>query len=280
MSKFTMLKNMSNNKAITIALALVLSVTGALLIYNFGGLKEARIVNGLVARNIAARGGLQAWQDVTSLRLTGRMDLGQGMVVPYVLEQKRPSKMCFEFVFDEQTALQCADGRSGWKVAPFRGRDIAEPMTKVELRETADSTDLYGLLYDYADRGTDVEVLGHETVGGRDAIKLKLTLAKGGVRWLYLDAQTALEIKMEALRTIAGHKRRVETVYSDWKEQNGLLIAHRQETTTEGDPKSHFLTVESVTVNPEIDDSRFAMPATASANHGSIKKGSIKKALL
>lgn len=266
MTNITMLKNMSNTNVTTISLALVLFVTGASLIYNFGGLKQARIVNDLVARNIAARGGLQAWQDVNSLRLTGRMDLGQGMVVPYVLEQKRPNKMCFEFIFDEQTALQCADGRSGWKVAPFRGRDIAEPMTKVELRETADTADLYGLLYDFADRGTTVEVLGHETVGGRDAIKLKLTLAKGGVRWLYLDAETALEVKLEALRTIAGRQRRVETLYSDWQEKDGLLIAHRQDTTTEGDPQPHFLTVETVTVNPAIDDSRFAMPATASAS--------------
>jgi hypothetical protein len=275
MSKLTLSKfTKSNKKVINIVLVLVLSVTGALLVYNVSGLKQARIVNSLIARNIDARGGLQAWQDVTALRLSGRMDLGQGMAVPYLLEQKRPGKMCLEFVFDEQTVLQCADGRSGWKIAPFRGRDTAEPMTEVELRETADSADLYGLLYNYADRGTDVELLGHETVAGRDAIKLKLTLAKGGVRWLYLDAETALEIKAEALRTIAGRQRRVETFYSDWQEKEGLLIARRQETTTEGDPKSHFLTVENVTVNPVIDDSRFAMP-TAGASRASIRSTSL-----
>ena len=154
MSKFTMPKN----KFVTITLTLVLCVAATLLIYNFGGIKESRIVNDLIARNIAARGGLQTWQDVNALRLTGRMDLGQGMSVPYVLEQKRPGKMCFEFVFNKQTAVQCADGRSGWKIAPFRGRDIAQPMTEVELRETADSADLYGLLYNVADRGTDARV--------------------------------------------------------------------------------------------------------------------------
>jgi hypothetical protein len=82
------------------------------------------------------------------------------------------------------------------------------------------------------------------------------------VRWLYLDTETALEIKAEALRTVAGRQRLVETIYSDWQDKDGLLIARRQETTTEGDTQSHFLTVDSVTINPVINDSRFVMPTT------------------
>ena len=93
-------------------------------------------------------------------------------------------------------------------------------------------------------------------------IKLKVTLPKGGVRWVYLDAETAIEVKLEALRMVAGREHRVETCYFDWQEADGLLIARRQETLTEGDKESHFLTVESVSVNPPLDDSRFALPAT------------------
>jgi len=222
---------------------------------------NARAVDALVTRNIVARGGAEAWQAVSTLRLSGRMDVGNGMTVPYVLEQKRPGKMRLEFVFDGETAVQSSDGKSGWKLVPFRGRTIPEPMTEAELRETADSADPYGLLYDYAARGYTVELLGREPVEGRDAYKLKVTLPRGAVRWLYLDAETALEVKQEALRTVARRERRVETIYSDWQPADGLLIARRQETSTEGDKESHFLTVDSVNVNPPLDDSRFAMPA-------------------
>ena len=268
---------MSKTK-LTVAFVLVL-VSGLLAVFYLGRVDtpapaNARAVDALVARNIAARGGAEAWQGVSSLRLTGQMDLGQGMHVPYVLEQKRPGKMCLEFVFDDETAVQCADGNSGWKVAPFRGRTSPEPMTEAELRETADSSDLYGLLYDYAARGHVVELQGREQVEGRDAFKLKVTLPRGGVRWLYLDAETALEVKLEALRTIAGREFRVETRYSDWQESDGLLIAHRQETLTVGDKESHFLTVDSVSVNPPLDDSRFAMPATDAVNDDSRRRTS------
>ena len=117
-----------SKKVMVAAFAIVLAA--AVLIYNSDAMKERRLVNSLVAQNIAARGGSDTWQAVESLRLAGQMDLGQGMHVPYVMEQKRPGKMCLEFVFDEETAVQCVNGESGWKLLPFRGRNKPEAMTE------------------------------------------------------------------------------------------------------------------------------------------------------
>jgi outer membrane lipoprotein-sorting protein len=231
----------------------------------------AQTVDELVARNVAARGGAQAWRAVSALRLTGRMDVGRGMKVPYVLEQKRPDKMRLEFVFDGETAIQCTDGKEGWKLTPFRGRTTPEPLTGVELREAAGPADLYGLLFDYASRGNGVELLGREQVQGRDAFKLKVTLRGGAVRWVYLDAETGLEVKVEAQRTLRGRERRVETFYDDWKTVDGLLIPHRYETRMEGAKQSQLLTVETVRVNPRLDDARFTMAAAVPARSRSGK---------
>jgi hypothetical protein len=255
-----------SKKVMVIALALVL--VAGLLVYNSDAMKEARFVDSLVARNIDARGGAEAWGAVSSVRVAGEMDLGQEMVVPYVLEQKRPDKMCIEFIFDGETAVQCADGKAGWKLLPYLGRTKPEPMTDAELRETADSADPYGLLYNYAARGSDVEFVGQESLDGRDAFKLRVTLSRGAVRWLYLDTETALEVKLETTRTVSGRERKVETLYSDWRDKDGLLIAHRQDTRTVGDTESHFLTVDSVTVNPPLEDSRFRMPTASNAGNG------------
>jgi outer membrane lipoprotein-sorting protein len=262
-------------------LAVALVLVGGLVAYltldraDKPAAENARVVDELVARNVAVRGGSEAWRAVTSLRYSGRMDVGQDMTVPYVLEQKRPGKMRLEFVFDDQTAVQSYDGKTGWKLVPFRGRTRPEPMTEAELRETADAADLYGLLFEYAARGHTVELLGQEPVAGRDTFKLKVTLPKGAVRWVYLDAETAIEVKVEAMRTLNGRERRVETIYSDWQATDGLLIARRQETRTEGDKASHILTVESVIVNPPLDDSHFAMPATAVGNDEGYRRTSL-----
>ena len=220
----------------------------------------AQTVDELVARNIAARGGDAAWRAVDSLRYTGQMELGQGMLVPYVLEQKRPGKMCIEYVFDAETAIQCYDGKSGWKVAPFAGRTAPVPLSNAEQRAIAGLTDLYGPLFDYAARGHRVALLGKEQVEGRDAWKLKVTLPGGNVRWVYLDAETGLEVKLEAVRNIAGREQRIETFYRDWVNTEGLLIPHRQESRSAGSGALHPFIVDEVQVNPPIDDARFAMP--------------------
>jgi hypothetical protein len=233
----------------TVALVLGLPVLGL-----------AQTVSELVDRNAAARGGTAAWRAVSSLRLSGRMDLGRGMMVPYTLEQKRPNKMRLEFVFDRKTAVQSTDGKTGWKISPFLGRTKPEPMTEKELRDVVDIADPYGLLFDYAARGHIIEFQGHEQVEGKDAFKLKVTLPGESVRWVYLDAESGLDVKIAAMRTVAGRKQRVETFYRDWKPSSGILIPHRQETRTEGERALHLLTVESVLVNPPIDDSRFAIP--------------------
>jgi hypothetical protein len=236
--------------------------------------KEARLVDKLVTRNIDARGGADAWQAVSSLRLSGLMDVGQGMHLPYVLEQKRPGKMCLEFVFADETAVQCVDGKTGWKIAPFRGRTTPEPMTASELREAVDTGDPYGLLYDHAARGHVIKILGHETVEGRDTFKLQVTLPGGAVRWIYLDAETALEVKLEARRKLVGRELLVETFYHDWQATDGLLIPRRQETRTAGDDELHFITVDQVEVNPSLDDLRFVIPSSIGASNASTQKAS------
>jgi hypothetical protein len=258
---------MSKWQRAAIAVALV-CVLGALIQVWRGGLGvslagRSNRVDALIDRNVAARGGAAAWRAVSSLRLNGQMAVGQGMHVPYVLEQKRPGKMCLEFVFDDDTTVQCIDGETGWKRVPFRGRTSPEPMTPEEWRELAVSSEPAGLLFDSAARGNVVELIGQEPVEGRDAFKLEVTLPGGAVRWVYLDAETGLEVKLEALRRLAGREVRVETFYSEWQETEGVLIPRRQETRTEGLNDGYFLTVEGVDVNPPLDDARFRIPSAA-----------------
>ena len=262
------------SKTIAALGTLGLAVVAFLILDNMYGLTGGfgRVVDGLIARNVEARGGADKWRAVDSLQVSGYMDLGKGMHVPYTIEQKRPGKMCLEFEFDEKLATQCVSGDSGWKVLPFMGRTRPEPMTDAELADMADTAEIDGLLFESASRGHDVSLVGQETVNGRDTHKLEVVLPRGAKRWIYLDAETALEVKLEATRTLNGKEQLIETLYSDWRETDGILIPHRQDSRAEGEPESHWLTVDSVTVNPPIDDQRFARPSPVnneSAGNGS-----------
>ena len=259
---------MTRQSKIRAALAVVVAL-GALValnsVYHFTG-GYGRVVDGLISRNVAARGGADAWQSVNALRFAGQMDLGQGLSVPYVMEKKRPGMMCLEFAFDGETAIQCVNGDSGWKLLPFRGRNKPESMTETELQKLADTVSIDGVLLGAAVRGDKIKFLGKETVDGKTASKLQITLPGNILRWVYLDDESGLEIKLQHTMVVRGEERIVETVYSDWREVQGVLLSHRQDTQIEGDTDSQFVTVNKVDINPPIDDARFALPVAANAS--------------
>ena len=185
------------------------------------------------------------------------------MHVPYVVEKKRPGKYCIEFVFDGETATQCVDGKTGWKLLPYLGRNKPEAMTELEYLQMASAVSIDGLLYNSVERGNKVRLVGKEVVAGRPAIKLQVTLPGGANRWIYIDEESGLDIKLETTRVLRGQDRLVATFYYDWQETDGLLIPRRQETQTVGDDEFHFVTVDSVLSNPLLDDARFVMPVAA-----------------
>lgn len=216
----------------------------------------------IVAGNVAARGGLDAWRAVGSMRLSGRMDAGKGMQVPFTLQLKRPRKMRLEFLFEGQMVVQAYDGRAGWKRQPHLGKGAYALMTPEELEGAAGQAELDGPLIDYKAKGHAVALVGKEPIEGRPAYRLAVTLATGAVRQLYLDAQTLLEAKVDGTRTLRGQQRGLETFFRDYRAVQGLLLAHTIETRLAGAPKANAMTIERVELNPELDDALFAPPGS------------------
>ena len=223
----------------------------------------------IVDRNVAARGGLEAWRAVSTLTMSGRMEAGgkQNSEVPFVMQMKRSHKSRLEIRFQDQTAVQVYDGEQGWKLRPFLGRDEAEPFTPIEAKAAAAWQELDGPLVDYANKGTKVELQGTEPVEGHNAYKLKLTMKNGEVRHLWIDAANFLELKIDGEpRKLDGKQRNVAIYYHDYKAENGLTVPHVLETVVEGVKQPHKMRIEHVTANQPMEDALFAKPRLDLAN--------------
>jgi hypothetical protein len=222
----------------------------------------------IVEKNVAARGGAAAWHRVNAMTWTGRMDAGgkNDLRLPFTLTLKRPHKSRLELRFDDQTAVQVFDGSQGWKVRPFLNRNEVEPFTPAEAKQAAEWAELDGMLLDHAKKGTKVQALGTEAVEGRTAYKLKLTLKDGTQRHLWVDAKTFLEVKIDGQpRKMDGRLRNVSVFYRDFKAEKGLAIPRTLETRVQGVKQAHKISIESVVVNPSVDEALFARPQLASA---------------
>ena len=217
----------------------------------------------IVDRNVAARGGLEAWRSVGTLTLSGRLEAGgkKNSELPFVMRMKRPHMSRLEVRFGDQTAVQVYDGAQGWKLRPFLGRDAVEPYTAVEAKSAESWQELDGPLVDYAKKGTQVALEGMEPVEGHDAYRLKLTLKSGEQRHLWIDAASFLELKIDGEpRKIDGRLRNVAVYYRNYKNDNGLTVPHVMESVVEGLKESHKMSIERMTVNQPLEDDLFAKP--------------------
>lgn len=218
----------------------------------------------IIDRDVVAKGGLQAWRAVQTMTYSGKVDAGgkHDTQLPFVLQMKRPRKTRVEIEFQGDKAIQIYDGYKGFKFRPFLGRRDVEPYSADELKAASSEPDLDGFLVDYAAKGTQVTLEGVEKVEGRDAYKLKLTMKSGQVRHLWVDAESFLDVKIEGTpKRMDGRMRPVEIYYRDYRSVNGLVVPYVLETAVQGAKKSHKMIIESVVVNPKLDDSLFTQLA-------------------
>jgi hypothetical protein len=217
----------------------------------------------IVAKNVAARGGLTAWHAVQTMTESGVMDAGSTAKVqlPFKLEMKRPRKTRLEIVFNGQTAVQAYDGTNGWTLRPYLGRANPEPFNSDELSRAAEQQDLDGPLFDYASKGIKAELAGVEKVEGHDAYKIKLTLPNKAVRHIWIDAQSFLELKIEDTpRILNGRPHPVATYFRDYRTVDGLTIPFVLETAVKDVVGTKKLIIDKVAVNPPVEDAAFGKP--------------------
>lgn len=230
----------------------------------------------IVEKNVTARGGLAAWRATKTMSWKGTMGAGgtvyesvtpkgqlqqkqrEEMQLPFRLEFKRPLKTRLELDFNGQTAVQVYDGANGWKLRPYLGRNNWDAYTPAEIQQASMEPGIDGFLIDHAEKGATVAAAGTDIIEGHAAYKLKVTRKDGTVRNVWVDGTSFLDIKVDGEPRKLDNKPHAVAVYlREYKRDQGLMIPHSQETIVQGVKKTETITIDSVAVNPSLDDARF-----------------------
>jgi hypothetical protein len=231
----------------------------------------ARTAAEVIERNVAARGGLQAWRKVDTMVWLGHLERAsskEGPQIPFAMQLKRPNLTRFELKeqFDHFTRI--FDGNHGWKVRPASdGRPETKSFSPEEVKFAHAEFVIDGPLIDYQVKGVTADLDGLDTVDGRKAYRLSLKLPSGAERKVWIDVGTNLEIRMDRPATnplVAG--KPVSVYYRDYRAEDGLQIAHSVETRAGTDQPvtgaaADRLVIDRVIVNPTLDDGTFTPPA-------------------
>jgi len=212
----------------------------------------------LVAKNLAARGGVDKLKGLASARLVGNLSV-QGMEMPLTILTKRPNKMKQEMSMQGQKIIQAFDGETVWAVNPLMG-SAAPRVVEGPAADVVKNQSLFdGPLVGYKDRGDTLEVVGPAEVGGAKTWKLKLTRKDGKSMLIFLDAETGLERQWTATMEQNGLTMEIETTMADFQATEGIMVA-RSIRTMMGSQQMAAITFTTVEFNVPIEDSEFVMP--------------------
>jgi outer membrane lipoprotein-sorting protein len=227
----------------------------------FGAGASAQSVDELIQKNIQAQGGLEKMKAIKSLRVTGKVH-AEGMQIPLIIQFKRPGLVRAEATVQGLSMVKAYDGETAWQMDAFDGKPDPEKASEDETKSILDMGDLDGPLVDYKLKGNTVELIGKEELEATPVYKLKVTLKTGDVKFIYLDSQSYLALKMSTRRKEQGKEYLEDEYYSDYKPVSGVMMAHAIETRVDGQPEDQ-ITFDKVEVNIAMDDVIFKMPKKA-----------------
>lgn len=218
----------------------------------------------VIEKNFKAMGGKDKLKALQSMRMTGKMKMGP-MEAPMTIVKARPAIMRVDFTIQGMTGTQAYDGTTGWMLLPFTGNKDPQKMTEEMLKDVRNEADFDGPLLDYKAKGNKVEYLGKVDVEGTPAYKLHVTTKDGRESNIYFDAETYLEIRMEATRNVMGQDVETETTIGDYKTVDGFTFPYSMESHVKGKDGmgGQAVTVEKIELNPKVDKTIFTMPAVA-----------------
>jgi hypothetical protein len=220
----------------------------------------------IVNRNVAARGGLEAWRKVETMIWSGHLESAHtpAPVLPFQLEQKRPNKTRFEIHVQNQRTVRMFDGARGWKSkASPSGRVDMVRYTPDEERHARDEPIIDGVLIDYGAKGSSVSLAGAEDLGGRKTYHLAVRTVSGETHDVWVDAVSFLEVKMSRITYSAGGARVVPTFYRDYKNFEGLSIPTTVQIGDNTMGMPDIMHVERVTLNAPLSDHHFSPPGAS-----------------
>ena len=217
-------------------------------------------VDEIVAKNLAARGGLDKLRSLQTMKMTGTINV-QGMDMPLTVMTKRPNLLFQEMTMQGQRMVSAFDGAKVWAINPMLGPGARE-LTGAQADMIRDQASFDGPLVSYKDHGDTLEMAGSADLGGAKAWKLKLTRKLGGrTMFIYVDADSGLEKQWSATVEQGGMTIDVDTVMQDYQPTPEGILVPRSMRTLVGGQQQGLLKVLTVEYNTPIDDAAFQMPA-------------------
>ena len=216
---------------------------------------RAHTIDEIINRYAEGRGGKEKLRAITSVYMEGsRRMMGNEVAIKVTRVQGKLFRNDFEY--GGVTGYTIVTPAAGWSFIPMRSQK-AELIPEHMLKAMQADMDIAGPLIDYAAKGNKAELAGKETVDGKEAYKIKLTLSTGEHITYFVDTRDYLLIQTKQMRAGIsgdGSESEIVTNYTDYKLVDGITFAHTISNPGDG-PGGGSMTFDKIEVNKPVEES-------------------------
>lgn len=217
----------------------------------------AQELDEIIAKHIEAHGGAENWNAVESMKISGRFT-AFSVEEDFFAFKTAEGAYYSELYLGQHKVIEAFDGQVGWTIDPWQDFTFPRELNRLEVNVFRQKSEFFTPLFNYKERGIEVELLGEQDVDGIDVYAIKLTRPDGNMETWYLDASTFLEYKYESNWVDFAYPAPAECYFDDFRTIKGLVIPHFVERTFF--QRDRILQIESIDFNPKIDEDLFIIP--------------------
>ncbi|MBE9510225.1 MAG: outer membrane lipoprotein-sorting protein [Bacteroidetes bacterium] len=234
----------------------LLSLTFAIIIAAFFTVVQGQNLNKILDKHFTAV-GQEKLMKIKTFTIYGKI-AQMGTEFSFVQKMKKPNKFIMEANIQGQLMIQAFDGENGWLIAPWIGPD-PQDLTGVQLKQAREQTNIEGDLYNWEEKGHQVEYMGTEDMEGTEVYKIKLTKKEGDEIFYFIDSESYVILKETRKMTVQGNEIEIESFPGNYEMMNGIVFPMSIKTNTMGQETEVIF--DSVKFDIELDDSIFVRPA-------------------
>lgn len=219
----------------------------------------AQTADEIVLKYYKAVGGIDKWKNLHTMKQVGTTAM-MGMNFPTTVLTMRDNKQKVIATVQGKEVIDSYDGVVAWTINPFMGSVEPTKKSEEEAKQSAKQS-FEDDLVDYASKGSKISFEGAEEIEGAKTLKVKLTRKDGDDVIYFFDADAYLPIMVRTFAASGPMKgQAVDALLSDYKEVDGMMMAHAMEQKVGGQTFMQF-TAEKIELNPDIDPAIFSFPS-------------------
>lgn len=222
----------------------------ALLFTSSAFIVKAQTADEIIESHINALGGAEKIATIQTVSMVGSINV-QGLDVSVIVTASNGKGSRTDIAVPGMgEGFQIYTPTKAWSFMPFQGQTSVEELPEDKQKDGLAQLDVQGLLLNYKEKGSKVELLGKEMYDGDECYKLKVETSYGKSTTYFINSKTYYRVKSISAGPTGAD---VETVFSNFKKTEQGFVFPFSQSNPNG-----TLEFSSIEVNKPVDEKIFS----------------------